>query len=67
MICSLKANDLVLIDPKIILHSPREMMIAGIGDTLAKWYKSHNHLSVNDKPIEVQERNLQRYDAAKSL
>ncbi len=50
-----KANDLVLIDPKIILHSPREMMIAGIGDTLAKWYESHAIISqLTIKPIEVQ-------------
>lgn len=50
-----KASDLVLIDPEIILHSPRELMIAGIGDTLAKWYESHAIISQLDiKPIEVQ-------------
>lgn len=30
-----KASDLVLINPAIILESPRPLMIAGIGDTLA--------------------------------
>lgn len=50
-----KASDLVLIDPAIILHSPRELMIAGIGDTLAKWYESHAIISqLAVKPIEVQ-------------
>lgn len=50
-----KANDLVLIDPAVILHSPRELMIAGIGDTLAKWYESHVIISqLAVKPLEVQ-------------
>lgn len=50
-----KASDLVLIDPEIILHSPRELMIAGIGDTLAKWYESHAIISqLTVKPVEVQ-------------
>ncbi|MBO0454840.1 iron-containing alcohol dehydrogenase family protein [Candidatus Enterococcus murrayae] len=50
-----KASDLVLIDPAVILASPRELMIAGIGDTLAKWYESHAIISqLAVKPIEVQ-------------
>lgn len=50
-----KASDLVLIDPEIILLSPRELMIAGIGDTLAKWYESHAIISqLTIKPVEVQ-------------
>lgn len=50
-----KASDLVLIDPEIILHSPRELMIAGIGDTLAKWYESQAIISqLAIKPVEVQ-------------
>lgn len=50
-----KASDLVLIDPAIILHSPRELMIAGIGDTLAKWYESTAIISqLTVKPVEVQ-------------
>ncbi|THE09740.1 iron-containing alcohol dehydrogenase family protein [Bacillus timonensis] len=31
---------LVLVEPKILLHAPIEMLIAGIGDTLAKWYEA---------------------------
>ncbi|MDT2613892.1 iron-containing alcohol dehydrogenase family protein [Enterococcus dongliensis] len=50
-----KSNDLVLIDPEIILHSPRDLMIAGIGDTLAKWYESNVIISqLATKPLEVQ-------------
>ena len=50
-----KASDLVLIDPEIILHSPYELMIAGIGDTLAKWYESHAIISqLEVTPVEVQ-------------
>lgn len=50
-----KANDLVLIDPKIILHSPRKLMVAGIGDTLAKWYESQAIISqLTVKSVEVQ-------------
>lgn len=34
------ANFLVLVDPRIILNSPAEYLLAGIGDTLAKWYEA---------------------------
>ncbi|MGG0719299.1 iron-containing alcohol dehydrogenase family protein [Robertmurraya massiliosenegalensis] len=33
-------TSLVLIEPKILLHAPIELFIAGIGDTLAKWYEA---------------------------
>ncbi|WP_407856904.1 iron-containing alcohol dehydrogenase family protein [Enterococcus hailinensis] len=50
-----KATDLVLIDPEILLHSPKELMVAGIGDTLAKWYEASAIISQLDiLPIEVQ-------------
>lgn len=50
-----KASDLVLINPAIILESPRPLMIAGIGDTLAKWYESRAIISqLSVKPVEVQ-------------
>lgn len=50
-----KANDLVLIDPKIILHSPQNLMVAGIGDTLAKWYEADPVIAqLKVQPIEVQ-------------
>jgi uncharacterized oxidoreductase len=32
--------NMVLIEPKIILQSPIEYFMAGIGDTLAKWYEA---------------------------
>ncbi|WP_312949785.1 oxidoreductase [Superficieibacter sp.] len=34
------ANVLVLVEPQIILNAPAEYLLAGIGDTLAKWYEA---------------------------
>ncbi|EDP8627077.1 oxidoreductase [Salmonella bongori] len=34
------ANFLVLVEPHIILHAPDDYLLAGIGDTLAKWYEA---------------------------
>lgn len=34
------ANHLVLVEPEIILRAPKEYLLAGIGDTLAKWYEA---------------------------
>ncbi len=34
------ANFLVLVEPQIILEAPAEYLLAGIGDTLAKWYEA---------------------------
>lgn len=34
------ANYMVLVEPDIILQAPREYLLAGIGDTLAKWYEA---------------------------
>ncbi|WP_016607594.1 oxidoreductase, partial [Yersinia pestis] len=34
------ANHLVLVEPRIMLHAPVEYLLAGIGDTLAKWYEA---------------------------
>jgi len=34
------ANFLVLVEPEIILNAPAEYLLAGIGDTLAKWYEA---------------------------
>ena len=31
---------LVFVEPRILLHAPLEMLIAGIADTLAKWYEA---------------------------
>ena len=32
--------DLLLVEPRILVESPVSMLIAGIGDTLAKWYEA---------------------------
>lgn len=34
------STSLLLVEPKILVNSPIEMLIAGIGDTLAKWYEA---------------------------
>lgn len=34
-----KANDVVLVEPQIIAEAPLDYFIAGIGDTLAKWFE----------------------------
>ncbi|CAK9886335.1 MAG: Hydroxycarboxylate dehydrogenase A [Candidatus Erwinia impunctatus] len=34
------ANHLVLVEPEIILRAPQAYLLAGIGDTLAKWYQA---------------------------
>lgn len=34
------ANHLVLVEPAILLQAPVEYLLAGIGDTLAKWYEA---------------------------
>ncbi|AQQ54457.1 iron-containing alcohol dehydrogenase family protein [Planococcus lenghuensis] len=35
-----KNASLVLLEPDILLRAPEEMLAAGIGDTIAKWYES---------------------------
>ncbi|RLM27263.1 oxidoreductase [Brenneria alni] len=34
------ANHLVLVEPRIVLAAPAAYLLAGIGDTLAKWYEA---------------------------
>lgn len=34
------ANHLVLVEPEILIQAPVEYLLAGIGDTLAKWYEA---------------------------
>lgn len=36
---------LVLVDPEVILHAPREYMVSGIYDSLAKWYEGSASLA----------------------
>lgn len=50
-----QANALVLIEPAVILSSPRKLLIAGIADTLAKWYEGDAIIRQLDSlPVEVQ-------------
>lgn len=50
-----RSNGLVLLDPEVILHSPKELLIAGIGDTLAKWYEADVIIrQLEQKPVEVE-------------
>lgn len=47
---------LVLIEPEILLHGPLDMLIAGIADTLAKWYEADVQLAdIENKsvPLEI--------------
>lgn len=39
---------LVIVDPEVILHSPREYFISGIYDSLAKWYEGSASLPGSD-------------------
>jgi uncharacterized oxidoreductase len=50
-----RSNALVLLDPAVIAASPPELLVAGIGDTLAKWYEADviiRHLPA--PPVEVE-------------
>ena len=48
-------TSLVLVEPRILVSAPVEMLIAGIGDTLAKWYEADVQLAVmNHKPVPLQ-------------
>ncbi len=50
-----RANSLVLIDPTIIVNSPKELLVAGIGDTLAKWYEADSIISqLENKSVEIE-------------
>ncbi|MBD1382859.1 iron-containing alcohol dehydrogenase family protein [Bacillus sp. IB182487] len=46
---------LVLIEPKILLDAPINMLIAGIGDTLAKWYEADVQMAgIENKSVPLQ-------------
>lgn len=50
-----RAIALTLIDPEVILDSPKELLVAGIGDTLAKWYEADAIISHRrNLPLEVE-------------
>ncbi|WP_428910194.1 iron-containing alcohol dehydrogenase family protein [Niallia sp. Krafla_26] len=47
---------LVLIEPEILLHGPLDMFVAGIADTLAKWYEADvqlAHIQNKSVPLEI--------------
>ncbi|MFF2017559.1 iron-containing alcohol dehydrogenase family protein [Paenibacillus sp. NPDC058177] len=49
------SNALVLLDPQVIAQSPPELLIAGIGDTLAKWYEADVIIrGMISPPVEVE-------------
>ncbi|MDF2606203.1 MAG: glycerol dehydrogenase [Bacillales bacterium] len=46
------STSLVLIEPQILLEAPINMLIAGIGDTLAKWYEADVQMEIiNNKSV----------------
>jgi hydroxycarboxylate dehydrogenase A len=46
---------LVLVEPRILLNAPLSMLIAGIGDTLAKWYEADVQMAgIENKPVPLQ-------------
>lgn len=48
-------SSLVLIEPRILIHAPLNMLVAGIGDTLAKWYEADVQMSlIDNKPVPLQ-------------
>lgn len=42
------ATSLLLVDPELLLKTPRELFVAGIGDTIAKWYEADIQLRYID-------------------
>lgn len=48
-------TSLVLVEPKILVEAPLEMFIAGIGDTLAKWYEADVQMEkIENKSVPLQ-------------
>ncbi|WP_036097808.1 iron-containing alcohol dehydrogenase family protein [Listeria floridensis] len=49
------SSALVLVDPEVILASPKALMVAGIGDTLAKWYEADIVISqLPERSVEIE-------------
>lgn len=57
------SNALVLIEPAVLLHSPINLMIAGIGDTVAKWYEADAMIS--QLPVQAIEIQVASFAAKK--
>lgn len=56
------ATSLLLVEPKLLLHAPRDLFVAGIGDTLAKWYEADVQLrTIEHLPVPL----MISYEAAK--
>lgn len=50
-----ESASLVLIEPRIQVNAPLNLLIAGIGDTLAKWYEADVQMAViENKPVPLQ-------------
>ena len=48
-------TSLVLVEPRILAEAPVRMLIAGIGDTLAKWYEADVQMAdIDPKPVPLQ-------------
>ncbi|MCQ6274500.1 iron-containing alcohol dehydrogenase family protein [Bacillus sp. V3B] len=46
---------LVLVEPQILLDAPVDMLIAGIADTLAKWYEADVQIAhIKNKPVPLE-------------
>ena len=45
----------MFVEPRILLHAPLEMLIAGIADTLAKWYEADVQMAnIQNKPVPLE-------------
>ena len=48
-------TSLLLVEPEILAEAPLDMLIAGIGDTLAKWYEADVQMAhIDPKPVPLQ-------------
>lgn len=49
------STSLLLVEPEILINAPLNMLIAGIGDTLAKWYEADVQMAtIQNKPVPLQ-------------
>ena len=46
------ASSLLLVEPQLLLEGPRDLFVAGIGDTIAKWYEADVQLKrIEEKTV----------------
>lgn len=56
------ATSLLLVEPALLLTAPRDLFVAGIGDTLAKWYEADVQLGkIDNKTVPM----MISYEAAR--